>query len=407
MANVLDTLRERGFLAQITFEEDLYKRFDNERMTYYVGFDPTADSLHIGHYIPIMAMAHLQRAGHRPLALMGGGTAMIGDPSGKTDMRKMLTVEDIAHNVAHIKTQMSRFLDFSGDAQIVNNADWLLNLNYVEFLREIGVHFSVNRMLTADCYKQRMEKGLTFLEFNYMLMQSYDFLELYRRYGCILQMGGDDQWSNILAGADLIRRKERKDAFALTFQLLLTHDGRKMGKTESGALWLDGDRVSPYDFYQYWRNVDDADVKKCLALLTFLPMEEVNRLGALRDSQINEAKTVLATEVTALVHGREAALEAKRAAEALFSGGGLAGAVPTTVINRDQLAQYGKVVDLMTFVGLTASKGEGRRLIQGGGVYVNGNQVPDADAQVSEEDFAGEGLMLRKGKKTYHNVVLK
>nr|HML47212.1 tyrosine--tRNA ligase [Clostridia bacterium] len=304
--HILDLLKERGFLAQITFEDDLYKLLEKESVTFYVGFDPTADSLHIGHYIPIMAMAHMQRAGHRPIALMGGGTAMIGDPSGRSDLRTMLTVDDIDQNVRSIRRQMERFLDFGeGKAIIANNADWLRHLNYVEFIRDIGVHFSVNRMLTAECYKQRMEKGLTFLEFNYMLMQGYDFLELFHRYGCRLQLGGDDQWSNILAGADLIRRKEQEDAFAMTFKLLLTSEGIKMGKTAKGALWLDPEKVSPYEFYQYWRNVDDADVGKCLALLTFLPMEEVNRLAALKDNEINEAKRVLALEATALVHGRE------------------------------------------------------------------------------------------------------
>ena len=294
--------RERGFIAQTVYEDDLYKMLGSEKVTFYVGFDPTADSLHIGHYIPIMAMAHMQRAGHRPIALMGGGTGLVGDPSGKSELRKMLTREDVNHNVECIKKQMSRFLDFSDDkALIVNNADWLTNLNYIDFLREVGVHFSVNRMLTAECYKQRMEKGLTFLEFNYMLMQSYDFLELFRRYGCRVEMGGDDQWSNILSGADLIRRKEREPAFAMTFKLLLTHDGRKMGKTEAGALWLDPAKTTPYAFYQYWRNVDDQDVEKCLALLTFLPMDEVRRLGALQGSEINEAKKVLTYEVTKLV----------------------------------------------------------------------------------------------------------
>ena len=318
MGNVMDVLRERGFIAQTVYEDDLYKMLDNEKVTFYVGFDPTADSLHIGHYIPIMAMAHMQRAGHRPIALMGGGTGLIGDPSGKSDLRKMLTPEIVDHNVDCIKQQMSRFLDFSdGKALIVNNADWLRSLNYIDFLREVGVHFSVNRMLTAECYKQRMEKGLTFLEFNYMLMQSYDFLELFRRYGCRVEMGGDDQWSNILSGADLIRRKEHEDAFAMTFKLLLTHDGRKMGKTEAGALWLDPKKTSPYDFYQYWRNVDDQDVEKCLALLTFLPMDEVRRLGALQGAEINEAKKVLAFEVTKLVHGEAEAAEAAKAAEEL------------------------------------------------------------------------------------------
>ncbi len=407
MANPIDILRERGFLKQVVFEEDLYKLFDNERVTFYAGFDPTADSLHIGHTIPIMAMAHLQRAGHRPIVLMGGGTGMVGDPSGKSELRQVLTRETIDHNVASMAEQMGRFVDLSGDAVIANNADWLLKLNYVDFLREIGAHFSVNRMLTAECYKQRMEKGLTFLEFNYMLMQAYDFLHLWRTYGCRLQIGGDDQWSNILAGADLIRRKEREDAFAMTYSLLLTHDGQKMGKTVGGALWLDGEKCKPYDFYQYLRNIDDADVKNCLSLLTFLPMDEVNRLAALKDSAINEAKVVLATEVTTLVHGEEAALESRRAAEALFSGGGLDGAVPTTAITSDQFEQNKRIVDLMVLCSLAKSKGDGRRLIQGGGVYVNGIAVDSPDAEASLSDFAGEGLMLRKGKKSYHNIVLK
>ena len=314
--HVLDVLKERGFIAQMTFEDELYEQLKNPT-TFYVGFDPTADSLHIGHYIPIMAMAHMQRAGHRPIALMGGGTAMIGDPSGKTDMRKMMTVETIDNNVAHIKQQMSRFLDFSeGKAIIANNGDWLRTLNFIEFMRDIGSMFSVNKMLTAECYKARMatDNGLSFLEFTYMLMQSYDFLELFKKYGCRLEMGGNDQWSNMLGGADLIRRKERENAFACTFQLLLTHDGRKMGKTEKGALWLDPAKTSPYDLY--WRNVDDQDVEKCLGLLTFLPMDEVRRLGALKDSQINEAKKVLAYEVTKLVHGEEEAEFGRRRAGA-------------------------------------------------------------------------------------------
>ncbi len=403
--NALDLLKERGFIAQTVYEEDLYKRMEEGPVTFYVGFDPTADSLHIGHYIPIMAMAHLQRAGHRPIALMGGGTGLIGDPSGKSDLRKMLTREDVNHNVECIKKQMSRFLDFSdGKAIIVNNADWLGELNYIDFLREVGVHFSVNRMLTAECYKQRMEKGLTFLEFNYMLMQSYDFLELYRRYGCRVEMGGDDQWSNILAGADLIRRKEHEDAFAITFKLLLTHDGRKMGKTEAGALWLDPEKTSPYDFYQYWRNVDDQDVEKCLALLTFLPMDEVRRLGALKDAQINEAKKVLAFEVTKLVHGEKEAEAAQKAAEALFGGSSLSGSVPTTRI--ETLEGNRRVIDLMVRAGLCKSLGEGRRLIAGGGVYVNDQKVAEPDQEVTPDDFGTEGLMLRKGKKAYHRILL-
>ena len=404
--NVMDVLRERGFIAQTVYEDDLYKMLGSEKVTFYVGFDPTADSLHIGHYIPIMAMAHMQRAGHRPIALMGGGTGLVGDPSGKSELRKMLTREDVNHNVECIKKQMSRFLDFSDDkALIANNADWLTNLNYIDFLREVGVHFSVNRMLTAECYKQRMEKGLTFLEFNYMLMQSYDFLELFRRYGCRVEMGGDDQWSNILSGADLIRRKEREPAFAMTFKLLLTHDGRKMGKTEAGALWLDPAKTTPYAFYQYWRNVDDQDVEKCLALLTFLPMDEVRRLGALQGSEINEAKKVLAYEVTKLVHGEEEAQAAAKASEALFGAGAMAGAVPTTEIST--LEGCKRVIDLMVKAGLCKSLGEGRRLIAGGGVYVNDDKVTEPDQEVSEKDFGAEGLMIRKGKKAFHRIVLK
>ena len=404
--NVMDVLRERGFIAQTVYEDDLYKMLGSEKVTFYVGFDPTADSLHIGHYIPIMAMAHMQRAGHRPIALMGGGTGLVGDPSGKSELRKMLTREDVNQNVECIKKQMSRFLDFSDDkALIVNNADWLTNLNYIDFLREVGVHFSVNRMLTAECYKQRMEKGLTFLEFNYMLMQSYDFLELFRRYGCRVEMGGDDQWSNILSGADLIRRKEREPAFAMTFKLLLTHDGRKMGKTEAGALWLDPAKTTPYAFYQYWRNVDDQDVEKCLALLTFLPMDEVRRLGALQGSEINEAKKVLAYEVTKLVHGEEEAQAAAKASEALFGAGAMAGAVPTTEIST--LEGCKRVIDLMVKAGLCKSLGEGRRLIAGGGVYVNDDKVTEPDQEVSEKDFGAEGLMIRKGKKAFHRIVLK
>ena len=406
--HILDVLKDRGFIAQMTFEDELYEQL-KEPTTFYVGFDPTADSLHIGHYIPIMAMAHMQRAGHRPIALMGGGTAMIGDPSGKTDMRKMMTVETIDDNVAHIKAQMSRFLDFSeGKAIIANNGDWLRHLNFIDFMRDIGSLFSVNKMLTADCYKARMatDNGLSFLEFTYMLMQSYDFLELFKRYGCRLQMGGNDQWSNMLGGADLIRRKERESAFACTFQLLLTHDGRKMGKTEAGALWLDPAKTSPYDFYQYWRNVDDQDVEKCLALLTFLPMDEVRRLGALKDSAINEAKRVLAYEVTRLVHGEEEAARAQEAAAALFGGGALAGSVPTTQITAEQLAQDARVTTLAFLCGLCASKGEARRLVQQGGVSVCGQKVADIEAKFSCKDCCGEGAVIKKGKKVYHKAML-
>jgi len=409
--NALDLLKERGFVKQITFEEDLYKAFENECVPFYVGFDPTADSLHIGHYIPIMAMAHLQKAGHKPYALMGGGTGMIGDPSGKSDLRKVLTVEDIDNNVAKIKAQMERFLDFDDSkdnaAVIVNNADWLRTLNYIDFLRDVGALFSVNRMLTAECYKQRLERGLTFLEFNYMLMQSYDFLELNHRYGVKLQCGGDDQWSNMLSGADLIRRKDQKDAFALTFQLLLTHDGRKMGKTEKGALWLDANKCSPYDFYQYWRNVDDADVKKCLGLLTFLPMEEVNRLGALEGSAINEAKRVLAFEVTKNVHGEEEATKAQQAAEALFGGGALAGSVPTTEIAAEELEADARLLSWIAKVGLCKSNGEARKTIQAGGLYIGDEKVSDIDFKITADMLEGDGLLVRKGKKSYHRFVKK
>ena len=408
MANVLDTLRERGFLAQITFEDDLYKALEQGPITFYNGFDPTADSLHIGHYIPIMAMSHMQKAGHRPLALMGGGTAMVGDPSGKTELRKMMTKETIAGNVMGIQKQMARFLDFSdGKAMIVNNADWLLDLNYIDFLRDVGALFSVNRMLTAECYKQRLEKGLTFLEFNYMLMQSYDFLKLFHEYGCVLQTGGDDQWSNMLSGADLIRRKEGKDAFALTFKLLLTSDGRKMGKTEKGALWLDPNKTSPYEFYQYWRNIDDADVEKCLGLLTFLPMDEVRRLGALQGAEINDAKRVLAYEVTQLVHGEEEAEKAQQAAASLFGGGARSGSVPTTLVNPKDLAEDSRLLTWVANCGLCASKGEARKLIAAGGLYIGDEKVTDINATITPEQLEGEGLLLRKGKKSYRCLVLE
>ena len=407
--HILDILRERGFLAQMTFEDELYEQL-KEPTTFYVGFDPTADSLHIGHYIPIMAMAHMQRAGHRPIALMGGGTAMIGDPSGKTDMRKMMTVETIDENVAHIKAQMSRFLDFSeGKAIIANNGDWLRHLNFIDFMRDIGSMFSVNKMLTAECYKARMatDNGLSFLEFTYMLMQSYDFLELFKRYGCRLQMGGNDQWSNMLGGADLIRRKEQTSAYACTFQLLLTHDGRKMGKTEKGALWLDPNKTSPFDFYQYWRNVDDKDVGKCLGLLTFLPMDEVRRLSALEGSEINEAKKVLAYEVTKLVHGEEEARKAQEAASALFGGAGLGGSIPTTEITREDLTKDARVTSMLALTKLAPSNSAARRLIEGGGVAVNDVKVTDVNAVLTEDMFAGEGVMLRSGKKKFHRLVLR
>lgn len=412
--HVLDILKERGFTAQVTFEEDLYKAMEKEPMTFYVGVDPTADSLHIGHCIPILASAHLQRAGHRPIMLCGGGTAMVGDPSGKTDLRKMLTKETIAHNVEGIGKQLSAFLDFDGSrgaagnkAILVNNADWLLGLNYVDFLRDIGALFSVNRMLAAECYKSRLESGLTFLEFNYMLMQSYDFLRLFQDYGCRLQMGGDDQWSNMLSGADLIRRKEREDAFALTCKLIMTHDGKKMGKTEAGALWLDPARTTPYEFYQYWRNVADQDVERFLGLLTFLPMEEVRRLGALKDERINEAKRVLAFEVTQLIHGQAEAQKAQDAAQALFAGDGQGAGVPTYEVTKAQLAEDGRVTTLLALSGLCASRGEARKMVQAGAVLVGEEKVTDIEATLGEAQIGAEGLLLRKGKKNYCRLVLK
>ena len=406
--HVLDVLKERGFIAQITFEEDLYKALEREPITFYTGFDPTADSLHVGHYIPIMAMAHLQRAGHRPIALCGGGTAMIGDPSGKTELRKMLTKETIAQNVAGIQKQLSRFLDFGpGKAIMVNNGDWLLDLNYVDFLRDIGALFSVNRMLTAECYKRRLETGLTFLEFNYMLMQSYDFLSLFKRHNCRLQVGGDDQWSNMLSGADLIRRKEREDAFALTCKLIMTHDGKKMGKTEAGALWLDSERTSPFEFYQYWRNVGDPDVERFLGLLTFLPMDEVRRLGALKDSAINEAKRVLAFEVTKTIHGEAEAIKAQDAAQALFASGGASENVPTFALTRDQLEQDARLTTLMTLCGLCASRSEARKKVEEGAVLVGDQKATDVNMTLTADQLAPDGLLIRKGKKNYCRLVLK
>ena len=409
MEHILDILKDRGFIAQTTFEDELYEQLKTPT-TFYVGFDPTADSLHIGHYIPIMAMAHMQKAGHRPIALMGGGTAMIGDPSGKTDMRKMMTVETIDHNVECIKKQMSRFLDFSeGKAIIVNNGDWLRHLNFIEFMRDIGSMFNVNRMLTADCYKARMatENGLSFLEFTYMLMQSYDFLQLFQRYDCRLEMGGNDQWSNMLGGADLVRRKlEGAKAFACTFQLLLTHDGRKMGKTEAGALWLDPEKTTPYDFYQYWRNVDDQDVQKCLSLLTFLPMDEVRRLGALQGAEVNEAKKVLAYEVTRLVHGEEEARKAQDGASALFGGSGDSSNVPTLEVTTEELAADSRITTLLVRSGLCKSQSDARKQIEQNAVSLAGEKVADPLASVSSDQI-GSGLLLKKGKKGYCRIILK
>lgn len=404
--NAYDILQERGFIKQCSNEKELRDLMGREPITFYVGFDPTAPSLHIGHYLPLMAMAHMQRAGHKPIALLGGGTTMVGDPSGKSDMRQMLSQETIAQNAAHFKAQMERLIDFSpGGAIMCNNADWLLKLNYLEFIRDIGVHFSVNRMLDAECFKMRMERGLSFLEMNYMPMQSYDFLVLYREHKCVLQMGGDDQWSNILFGADLIRRKEQGSAYALTFTLLTTSTGEKMGKTVKGALWLDKDKCSPYDFYQYWRNIADADVEKCLALLTFLPMDEVRRLGALKDSEINEAKRVLAYEVTKQVHGAEEAEKAKTAAQSLFSGARDADSIPTRALTAEELSANPFVVDILVLSGLAKSKSDARRLVEGGGVFVDERKVESVSEKLDEAALEN-GVLLRKGKKSYCRVTL-
>lgn len=406
MSNVFDVLKERGYIQQMTHEEPLKEMLEKEKVTFYIGFDPTADSLHVGHFLQLMVMSHMQKAGHRPIALVGGGTAMVGDPTGKTDMRKMLTLEEIARNADRFKGQISRFIDFNDEKAImVDNGDWLLKLNYVEFLRDIGVHFSVNRMLTFECFKSRLEgKGLSFIEFNYMLMQSYDFLVLYKKYGCNIQLGGDDQWANILGGVELIRKVEGKEAFGMTFTLLTTSEGKKMGKTEGGAIWLDASKTSPYDFYQYWRNVSDQDVEKCLALLTFLPMDEVRRLGALKDAAINEAKTILAFEVTKLVHGEEEAAKAKKAAEALFGGKGDSESIPGMEVSSDEIEAGIKLLDLIVRAGLTPSKSEARRAVQQGGVYINEQKVSDMEAVVGEKDVVDGQIMLQRGKKSFCRV---
>ena len=405
--SVFDVLQERGFIAQVSHEEEIRELLEKEKITFYIGFDPTADSLHVGHFIALMAMAHMQRAGHRPIALLGGGTGMIGDPSGKDDMRKMLTPEFINYNIECFKKQMSKFIDFSdGKALMVNNGDWLLSLNYVNMLREVGTHFTVNHMLAAECYKKRWDKGLTFFEFNYMIMQAYDFYKLHKDYNCIMEMGGDDQWSNMLAGVDLIRRKDQKPAFCMTCKLLTTSDGRKMGKTEKGALWLDPEKCSPYDFYQYWRNVDDADVEKCLALLTFLPMDEVRRLGAYKDEKINEAKKVLAYEVTKLIHGQEEADKAVKATEALFGGGADLEHVPTLEIT--EADKTAKLVDLLTAQKVFSSKREARQMIAQRGLYLNNEVVEDPELALTPELFAEDGgVLIRKGKKKYFRIVVK
>ena len=404
--NVYDILEERGFLKQCSHPEELRELLAKEKVTFYIGFDPTADSLHIGHYVALMTMAHMQRAGHRPIALLGNGTAFIGDPSGKTDMRSLMSKEQLKHNAECFKAQMSRLIDFTDDkAMIVYNGDWLYPLNYLEFMRDIGVYFSVSRMLAADCYKQRLERGLTFFEMGYMLMQSYDFLELNRRYGCKLQMGGDDQWSNILGGADLIRRKEQKPAYALTTSLLTTSDGKKMGKTEKGAVWLDKEKCSVFDFYQYWRNVEDQDVEKCLALLTFLPMDEVRRLGSLPGEQINEAKRVLAYTLTSQVHGEEEAMKAQTAAESLFAGGTDLSNIPSCELTAEQIAESGlRMPDLLVLSNLAKSKSDARRLIADGGVFIGEEKITSPNHALSENDLEGDGVIIRKGKKTYCRI---
>ncbi len=403
MKNVLDVLKERGFVKQTIYEEDLYKMLGEESVPFYVGFDPTADSLHIGHYIPIMAMAWMQKFGHKPIALFGGGTGMIGDPSGRSDMRQMMTKEIIEHNIECFKKQMSRFINFDGEngAIIANNADWLLNLNYVDFLREIGVYFSVNKMLTAECFKQRMEKGLTFFEFNYMLMQGYDFLYLNQKYGCKLEVGGDDQWSNMLAGVDLIRRKEKKNAFCLTCTLLLNSEGKKMGKTQKGALWLDENKCSVYDFYQYFRNVEDVKVKECMCLLTFMDMEEIEELTKYNDERMNLAKERLAFEVTKLVHGEEKAREAERQVRASFGKGS------EEDMPKIELENPIFVTDAIVGANLVKSKGEAKRLIEGGAISINELKITDPFAKIPEELLAKKEFVLHKGKKNHLKIIIK
>ncbi|TAH65259.1 MAG: tyrosine--tRNA ligase [Anaerolineaceae bacterium] len=405
--NVYDILQERGFIEQCTHEDEVRELLGKESLTFYIGFDATADSLTAGHFLTVMAMMHMQQAGHKPIALLGGGTTMIGDPSGKSDMRSLMTRETIDYNASRFKEQLSQFIDFSdGKAIIANNADWLLDLNYVEFLREIGIHFSVNKMLAADAYKQRMEKGLTFFEFNYMLMQSYDFWKLNKLYDCTLQLGGNDQWSNIISGVDLIRRKEQKPAFGLTFKLLTTSEGIKMGKTMKGALWLDPNKTSPYEFYQYWRNIEDVKVEECLGLLTFLPMDEVRRLGALKDAEINQAKEVLAFEITKIVHGEDEATKAQEASRALFSGGAKSEDIPTTTYPATSFAEGIDLITLMCDAKLAVSRSDARRTILQGGVTVNDEKVDNFDLILTDKNFDSDGaILVRKGKKSYHRFM--
>ena len=405
---IYDELVARGLIAQVTDEKEIRDLVNNGKATFYIGFDPTADSLHVGHFMALCLMKRLQQAGNKPIALIGGGTAMIGDPSGRTDMRQMMTKETIQHNCDCFKKQMSRFIDFSEDkALMVNNADWLLDLNYVDVLREVGAHFSVNRMLTAECYKQRMERGLSFLEFNYMIMQSYDFYALYQKYGCNMQFGGDDQWSNMLGGTEMIRRKLGKDAYAMTITLLLNSEGKKMGKTQSGAVWLDPNKTSPFDFYQYWRNVADADVLKCLRMLTFLPLEQIDEMDKWEGSQLNRAKEILAYELTALVHGEEEAKKAQEGARALFSSGS-AEHMPTAELAAEDFTDGAiDIVSLLHRSGLAASRSEGRRAVEQGGVAVDGEKITDPKAVIAQEKFDGEGVVVKKGKKNFRKVTAK
>ena len=407
--SVFDELKARGMIAQMTNEEKIRDLMENQKIKFYIGFDPTADSLHVGHFVQIMVMAHMQRAGHVPIALFGGGTGMIGDPSGKTDMRKMLTKETIQHNIDCFQKQMSKLVDFSdGKALMVNNADWLLNLNYIEFLREVGVHFSVNRMLAAECYKQRLERGLSFFELKYMIMQSYDFLVLSREYDCQLEFGGDDQWSNIIGGVELNRRMDGREVCGMTFNLLQTSDGRKMGKTEKGAVWLDPEKTSPYEFYQYWRNVDDADVINCMKMLTFIPLDEIAEYEKLEGSALNQAKEKLAFEVTKLIHGAEEAQKAQSAAKALFSSSADAEHMPTTVLKPEQFTDDAiTVIDILVAASLAKSKGEARRLIEQGGITVDDGRVTNLGAAVSKADFAKGHVLVKKGKKVFHKIVLE
>ena len=406
---IYDELVARGLIAQVTDEDEIRDLVNNGKAVFYIGFDPTADSLHVGHFMALCLMKRLQMAGNKPIALIGGGTGMVGDPSGRSDMRQMLTKETIEHNCDCFKKQMSRFIDFSdGKALMVNNADWLLDLNYVELLRDVGACFSVNRMLTAECYKQRMEKGLSFLEFNYMIMQSYDFLELYKRYGFNMQFGGDDQWSNMLGGTELIRKKLGKDAYAMTITLLLNSEGKKMGKTQKGAVWLDPEKTSPYEFYQYWRNVADADVLKCIRMLTFLPLEEIDKMDSWEGSQLNTAKEILAFELTKLVHGEEEATKAQQAAKALFSNGGNTDNMPTTELSPDDFTDGEvSVIDVMLKAGIIKSKGEGRRLVDQGGVSVDDEKIKDTLFTLKVSDFEKGHVIVKKGKKVFHKVIIK